>query len=152
MLTAKLSDIIMKDRIRKNLQNIKSFANSLQEYGVIQPVVVKRLSNRKYELVAGQRRYEAAKYLGWKEIPITFNNSKAVNPIFIEVAENEDRANFTMTERHEALQRIKEIRAKSKQEEGVQIAHPYLKGKKSRDLAARLNNGGSRTRRRKVTL
>ena len=106
---SKLSDIIVKDRIRKNLQNIKSFSNSLEEYGVIQPVVVKRLPNGKYELVAGQRRYEAAKYLGWKEIPITFNKS-SVHPIFVEIAENKDRANFTMTERHEALQRIKEIR------------------------------------------
>jgi len=52
---------------RQRLQGIEELAASLQTYGLLQPIVVRR-KGRKFELVAGHRRLEAARSLGWETI------------------------------------------------------------------------------------
>jgi len=53
---------------RKNRTvNISTLAKSLKEDGLLQPIVVTKYNN-KYTIIAGERRYRAAKLIGWDEI------------------------------------------------------------------------------------
>lgn len=52
---------------RQLVENIDELADSLRAHGLLQPVVVRRRADG-YELIAGHRRFEAAKLLGWTEI------------------------------------------------------------------------------------
>ena len=71
--------VSIKDITRNKLQPRKHFdkesldelANSIKKQGVIQPIVVRpdKTSEGKYEIIAGERRYRAAKSVGLKSIP-----------------------------------------------------------------------------------
>ncbi len=59
-----------KEQPRKNFkkEEMDELINSIKEYGIIQPILLKRIG-KKYEIVAGERRWRAAKALGLKKIP-----------------------------------------------------------------------------------
>ena len=48
---------------------LEELCESIQQYGVIQPINVRKIASNKYELVAGERRLRAAVMAGLKEIP-----------------------------------------------------------------------------------
>ena len=56
--------VIVKKRIRRHLGDIEALMESLKKYGQLSPIII----DRGYELIAGFRRLEAAKRLGWKVI------------------------------------------------------------------------------------
>jgi ParB family chromosome partitioning protein len=58
------------DRFRKELGDITGLAKSIQEHGLLQPVIL----SENYQLIAGERRLQACKSLGGIEIPITIVN------------------------------------------------------------------------------
>ena len=62
----RISEIKIGQRFRKDLGDIDSLAESIKEIGLLHPPVV----NERNELVAGYRRLEACKLLGWREIPV----------------------------------------------------------------------------------
>ena len=99
--------VIPPDRHRKQFQNIDSLAQSIQEVGLIHPVVVERETSR---LVAGERRLRACKMLGWSEIPVTFKEDLDEWTIrAIELEENIKRENLTYGEEVEAKLRLHEL-------------------------------------------
>jgi ParB family transcriptional regulator, chromosome partitioning protein len=64
----RISDIkIDRRRIRKDLGDIASLAESIKELGLLQPIVVFADGR----LIVGERRLRAVRLLGWKEIPVT---------------------------------------------------------------------------------
>lgn len=67
METRRISDIVIGERFRKDLGDIQSLAESIREVGLLHPVVI----TRDGMLVAGQRRIEACKALGWEKVPVT---------------------------------------------------------------------------------
>ena len=50
-------------------EKLQELADSIKEFGIVEPLVV-REKGRKYQLVAGERRWRAAKLAGLKEIPV----------------------------------------------------------------------------------
>ena len=54
-------------------EKIEELANSIKEYGVIQPIIVAKKNNY-YQIVAGERRWRAAKKAGLSEIPSIIRN------------------------------------------------------------------------------
>lgn len=84
----RISRIKVGDRIRRNLGDIESLAESMKNIGLIHPIRV--TSNM--ELVAGMRRLEAAKKLKWKEIAVTIVDD---NVIQTQRDENTCRENFS---------------------------------------------------------
>ena len=66
---------------------------SVETYGVLQPVLVRRLPGGGYELIAGERRLRAAKLAGLKEIPAlvrTYNDAETSEIALIENLQRED--------------------------------------------------------------
>ena len=88
MMLVKIEDIKIKDRIRKDLGNLEDLKDSLRTYGLLNPVTI----NSKYELIAGQRRLEAAKALGWTSINANIlSELTEVQELEIELEENNQR-------------------------------------------------------------
>lgn len=72
---------------------LEELCESIQQYGVIQPINVRKMSNNNYELVAGERRLRAAVMAGLKEIPaivINVNDNDSAVMALIENLQRED--------------------------------------------------------------
>lgn len=74
--TLKINDVEPnKNQPRKTFdtEKIEALADSIKEHGLIQPIVVTQGKNGIYKIVAGERRWRAAKKAGLKEIPVVIN-------------------------------------------------------------------------------
>lgn len=90
---------------RRPLHDVSDLANSIQEVGLLQPIVV--TPDRK--LVAGLHRLEACRSLGWKTIPTRVLRLDQLRAELAELDENVVRAELTILEQAEALKRKKAI-------------------------------------------
>ena len=63
-----IEDVIVEERIRKDLGDIQGLAKNIREIGLLNPITVRKVKDG-YKLLAGHRRLQACKSLGWKEIP-----------------------------------------------------------------------------------
>ncbi|MDR2717296.1 MAG: ParB N-terminal domain-containing protein [Treponema sp.] len=98
-----IKDIIVKKRIRKDMGDIETLAESLKRYGQISPILI----SAKNVLIAGERRLEAAKYLGWRSINAVISESSSeLARLELEVEENMQRRDFNMEEVAEATRKI----------------------------------------------
>ncbi len=100
-----LSSIVIGDRVRKDLGDIGSLAESIRRHGLLHPIVVKT----DMTLVTGRRRIEAARLLGWEKIPATRIDVEDL--LSAEHDENSERKNFTPTEGAEIKRLITEANA-----------------------------------------
>jgi ParB-like chromosome segregation protein Spo0J len=130
--TIKIEDIKVGNRFRKDLGDIDDLANSIKKYSLFHPIVI----NENNELVAGQRRIEAAKKLGWNEIPYTVVNIS--NLIDGELTENIVRKDFTFSERQAILDEVENGRLGHRQKKGsnLQPFQEQNKAKKSVNIVA----------------
>ena len=98
-----ISDIKVKKRVRKDLGDIPSLAQSMKTFGQINPIAI----TKKNVLVAGERRLEAAKSLGWNTIEaVIVEFSNPLEKIEYEVEENIQRKAFNPQEEAEAEKKI----------------------------------------------
>jgi len=98
-----INEIIVKKRIRKDLGDIENLAESLKRHGQISPIVI----SRKNVLIAGGRRLEAAKSLGWRTInAVILENSTELSRLELEIEENTQRRDFTMDELADATKKL----------------------------------------------
>src|SRR5439155_11075376 len=110
----RIKDIKLGDRIRKDLGDYQSLAESIREVGLLQPPVV----NEDNELICGARRLEAcAEILHCKEIPVTV--VPLVDILKGEFHENYHRKSFTTTETIEIKHVLeKRVLAEAKKRQG----------------------------------
>jgi ParB family chromosome partitioning protein len=102
-----INDIIVKRRIRRNMGDIDVLAESLKRHGQISPIVI----SRKNVLIAGGRRLEAAKSLGWRTInAVILENSTELSRLELEIEENTQRRDFTMDELADATKKLYRMR------------------------------------------
>ena len=88
-----------------NEESIIKLADSINQYGIIQPLTVRKLGEG-YELVAGERRLRAAKELGFTHVPcviVTINESKSAE---ISIIENLIREDLNMFEQAKAIESL----------------------------------------------
>jgi ParB family chromosome partitioning protein len=106
-----LSDIIPnKYQPRKNFEkeNLDDLANSIKERGVIQPIIV-RLSNSdksKYEIIAGERRWLAARKAGLHEIPVVVTEADDLKSLEFAIVENVQRHDLNPLEEAQGYKRL----------------------------------------------
>ena len=102
-----IKDIKVKRRIRKDLGDLEDLKNSLRRYGLLNPITL----NGKYELVAGERRLEAAKAIGWTNINANIiDNLSELSQLDMEIEENNQRKEFTDDELLEGYKRLERLR------------------------------------------
>jgi ParB family chromosome partitioning protein len=102
-----IEDIIVKKRIRKDMGNIPALAESMRRLGQISPISI----TKKNHLVAGARRLEAAKLLGWRTInAIIVDLPNDVVKLEYEIEENMHRQDFSAEEIVFANQKLGKLR------------------------------------------
>jgi ParB family chromosome partitioning protein len=90
-----LKDIKIPPRVRNRKIDVDDLVESMSEFGQLQPILI----NQDYELIAGYRRYKAAKKLGWQTIDVKIIDVKDKKKrVLIELEENQARMNFTAEE------------------------------------------------------
>lgn len=100
-----VKEIVVGDRIRKDLGSVKELAEDIKANGLINPIVV----NEENFLLAGERRLEAVKLLGWEKVPVTVMPTRdKEHELNIEVSENEARKEFSRAERADYMKRMLE--------------------------------------------
>lgn len=95
-------------RVNFDSELLRELAESIEEYGVIQPIIVKK-SIKGYELVAGERRTRAAKLAGLKTIPAIIKDFNDLEMMEIALIENIERENLNPIEEAKAYHNIIEI-------------------------------------------
>jgi ParB family transcriptional regulator, chromosome partitioning protein len=88
---------------RRRAVGIEELAESLREYGLLQPVVVRPIGER-FELIAGHRRFEAARRLGWSHIPAIERHEQPTDAYILTLVENLQRADLSPREEAAALE------------------------------------------------
>ncbi|MBR3420604.1 MAG: ParB/RepB/Spo0J family partition protein [Ruminococcus sp.] len=99
--TLRLSDIEPnRDQPRKTFSDeaITALAESIREHGVLQPILVRPLSTGGYQIVAGERRWRAARMLGLSEIPVTIRELSDIEAMQIAIIENLQREELNPVE------------------------------------------------------
>ena len=92
-------------------EDLADLAASLQENGLLQPIVVRPAEGQgsaQWELVAGERRWRAATRLGWADIPAVVRDVDDRTMLVLALVENIQRAQLNPLEEAEAYQRLGE--------------------------------------------
>lgn len=107
-MLVKIEDIKVKKRVRRDLGDLTSLKDSMHRYGLMNPITL----NSNYELVAGERRLEAAKSLGWERINanILDSNVDNIRQLEMELEENNQRKEFTDEELMEGYKRLEKLK------------------------------------------
>jgi len=102
-----IKDIKIRKRVRKDLGNLDDLKESLRLYGLMNPITI----NKKYELIAGERRLQAAKLLNWTNINANIiENMSEADTLEMELEENNQRKEFTDAELMEGYKRLQRLR------------------------------------------
>lgn len=124
---ARIVDIEVGERRREDLGDIAGLAESLKKYGLLHPIIV----DEELNLIAGQRRLEAAKLLGWTDIDVRYKTDLTEKEKReIELEENLRRKDLTAYERSKVIvERVKIAREIAKEEaktcgESLQVSRP----------------------------
>ena len=99
-----------KDQPRKNfdLESLQQLADSIAEHGLLQPVVVREALGGYYEIIAGERRWRAAKMAGLSEIPVTILTADDRKASELAIIENVQREDLNPMEEAQAYQKLQE--------------------------------------------
>lgn len=87
---------------------LEQLARSIQESGVVQPILVRPLKNGRFQIVAGERRFRAAQKLGLATIPATIRSVADDRVLELALVENIQREELTPIEEAQALKRLQE--------------------------------------------
>lgn len=102
-----LDQIKVKKRVRTQLGDLQPLMDSLDAHGLMNPVTV----NSRYELIAGHRRLESARRLGWDMLEVRIVDARdELGMLELELEENLHRLDFTTLELAQARARIEKLR------------------------------------------
>ena len=96
-----------KDQPRKAFDEdaLIELSESIKQYGVLQPLLVQKKDNY-YEIIAGERRWRAAKLAGVKEVPVIIKDYSSQEIVEIALIENIQREDLNPIEEAKAYQRL----------------------------------------------
>jgi ParB family chromosome partitioning protein len=89
-------------------ESLNELTFSLKEIGLLQPIVVRALANNEYEIVAGERRFRAAKLAGFTKIPALIRDTQDTHMLRDALLENLHRAQLNPLEEAAAYQQLLE--------------------------------------------
>lgn len=94
-----------RDQPRKNFENIEELAESIKEYGLLNPIVLSK-NNGKYEIIAGERRYRASIKAGLKKIDAIVRDFDQKDIDILSLVENIQREDLSALEEAEAYKKL----------------------------------------------
>lgn len=97
-----------KYQARKTLpeESIQELAHSIQEKGIINPIVVRKIEENSYEILAGERRFRAATLIGLKEVPVSILQVGDEDALIIGLIENLQREDLNVIDAAWGVQRL----------------------------------------------
>ena len=106
-MLVRISEIQIKKRIRKESGNIRELSESMNVHGLMNPIVL----SREYQLIAGFRRLESAKKLGWENIEANIIDAPTkIKKLEMEIEENIHRKDFTPDEIVDAYSKLEKLK------------------------------------------
>lgn len=108
ILNVPIEDIIpnrFQPRLNFDENSLQELASSIKEHGIIQPLVLRRL-NDKYEIIAGERRYKAAKMAGLMSVPAiitTLDDKTSAEVAIVENVQRKDLSSIEEAKSYKAL-------------------------------------------------
>ncbi|MFZ5634217.1 MAG: ParB/RepB/Spo0J family partition protein [Bacillota bacterium] len=106
-----IEDVIPNPRQPRQVLNdekLAELAGSIEEHGIVQPVVVRPLADGKYELIAGERRWRACRILGMQKIPAVIRDYEDLEAAAVALIENVQRENLNPLEEAGAYKTLME--------------------------------------------
>lgn len=107
----RLEDLVPgKYQPRKRLDDeaLEELADSIQEQGIIQPLIVRKTDQGKYEIIAGERRWRAAKIAGLTDVPVIIRKIEDNVALAVSLIENIQRENLNPVEEAIAFARFRD--------------------------------------------
>ena len=99
-------------RTRFDEDALQELADSIKQYGIIEPIVVQK-KDKRFEIIAGERRWRAARIAGLKEVPVVVKEYSETEMFTIALIENIQREDLNPIEEAVAYQKlIKELNLK----------------------------------------
>lgn len=97
-----------RDQPRKSFDDeaITALAESIREHGMLQPILVRPIENGCYQIVAGERRWRAARMLGLDEVPVNIKELDDFQTAQIALIENLQRENLNPIEEANGYQAL----------------------------------------------
>jgi len=100
-----------RNQPRKNFSKeaLEKLANSIRKHGLLQPILVRKVDRENHEIIAGERRWRAAKQAGLTEIPVFVKEADS-NQALLELAllENLQREDLDPIEKGKGFKRLQE--------------------------------------------
>ena len=87
-------------------ESLQELADSIATQGVIQPIVVRQKADKRYEIVAGERRWRASQKAGLSKIPVVIKTFDDQTAAAVSLIENIQRENLNPLEESTALKRL----------------------------------------------
>jgi ParB family transcriptional regulator, chromosome partitioning protein len=134
----KIDNINIGDRLRQDLGDVSSLSKSIKKLGLLHPIVVRKLLNGRYQLVAGERRISVAVDNNETEIEARIIDISENEISYAEIDENIIREDFTIADIARADEKMRErleAEARERQKTGG-VSETFAKGKTSAKIAA----------------
>jgi len=94
-------------RLKFDDEKLKELAASIKEHGIIQPLIVTKNANS-YEIIAGERRFEAAKMAGLSKVPVLVRDATEQQKLELALIENVQRHDLNPIEEAKSYQKLVE--------------------------------------------
>jgi ParB family transcriptional regulator, chromosome partitioning protein len=111
-------------------QKLEQLKNSIKEHGILEPLLVRPLENGFYELVAGERRYRAAKEAGLEEVPVVIRELDDKKAYQLALVENLQREDLNPIEETEGILELLSLELDAPKKEVISLIDQALNAKK----------------------
>ena len=111
-----------------NEEKINELSSSIIEHGIIQPLVLRKIDEKRYEIVAGERRWRAARAAGLEKVPSIIRDFTDEENMIIAIIENMQREDLNSIEEAEGLRQMIETYGFTQEEvsRSVSKSRPYI--------------------------
>ncbi|HEX8162159.1 MAG TPA: ParB/RepB/Spo0J family partition protein [Pyrinomonadaceae bacterium] len=96
----------LQPRTRFNERQLEELAQSIKENGIVQPILIRKISGSRYQLVAGERRWRAAQQAGLRRIPAIVRDIADDKMLELALIENIQRQELNAIEEAQAYKRL----------------------------------------------
>lgn len=107
-------------------QKLAGLVESIKQHGILEPLLVRPIGSSAYELIAGERRYRAAKDAGLTEIPVVIRDMNDTEALQVALIENLQREDLNPIEETEGILQLLALELKKSESEAISLLHRML--------------------------